>query len=59
MDEDKRVFMYKGQEARLFDSLEDVPDGEGWRDAPYDIEAEADPAPKKSKKVKTEDVDGN
>ena len=39
---DARVWKYKGKEAKLFESLEAVPEGEGWQDAPYD---EAAPAP--------------
>lgn len=39
MSEDKRVFMYKGNEARLFDSIEDVPAGEGWTDHPTATES--------------------
>lgn len=31
---DTRVWMYRGTEERLFASLSDVPEGEGWSDTP-------------------------
>lgn len=58
-DKDTRVFMYRGQEARLFNSLDEVPEGEGWRDTPYDLEeapAETE-KPKRRKKVEIEAED--
>lgn len=32
--DDARVWMYRGDEARLFASAADVPKGGGWADAP-------------------------
>jgi hypothetical protein len=31
---DRRVFMYRLGEARMFDSPESIPAGEGWQDTP-------------------------
>lgn len=45
------VFMYRKDEARLFQSLADVPAGEGWVDSPAKVGADlpapavAEPAP--------------
>lgn len=55
---DTRVWMYRGQEARLFNSKTEIPAGEDWRETPY----EADPVPAKktrAKKSEGENGDGN
>ncbi len=66
MSDDKRVWMYKGREAKIFNSIEDVPDGEGWKDAPYDAETTPETEKPKRGKIKlpvepdvTEATDGN
>jgi hypothetical protein len=53
---DTSLWMYRGQEGRLFARKEDVPEGEGWKDAPYDLEAETVSEPEKpvKRKKKTE-----
>jgi len=38
---DTSVWMYRGHDARLFASVGDVPANDGWKDAPYDLEAVA------------------
>ena len=45
MSEDKRVWMYRKGEARLFNSPEAVPANEGWKDAP--ISGDLEPASKR------------
>ena len=50
---DRRVYMFKGKEARLFNSPDDVPEGEGWQGAPYDL----DTAPAKKPKGKKADAE--
>lgn len=50
---DTRVFMYRGQEARLFASLDEVPKDEGWRDAPYEPEESVE-KPKRGRRPKAE-----
>lgn len=45
---DTRVFMYRKGESRLFDSLDEVPRGEGWVDHPdkvADLSEPESPAP--------------
>lgn len=58
-DNDKRVWMYRKGEAKLFPSMKDVPKGEGWHDSPADDEPE--PASKRKMKrdesVKLDDDD--
>jgi len=44
---DVRVWMYRGQEARLFNSKDEIPAGEDWREAPYDAEPAKKPKAKK------------
>ena len=64
---DTSVWMYKGQEAKLFKAASDVPADEDWRDAPYEAsETVSDPEkPKRRKKTEadpveeTQDGDGN
>jgi len=57
---DTRVWMYRGQEARLFNSKDDIPAGEDWRETPYEAEPAADPAPvKKAKGKKPEGENGD
>lgn len=51
-DKDTRVFMYRGTEARLFNSPEEIPEGEGWKDAPYELEEVAAPVEKKKPSAK-------
>jgi hypothetical protein len=46
--------MYRGQEARLFNSKDEIPTGEDWREAPY--EAEPAKKPKAKKKADGEAV---
>ncbi|CAA2139587.1 hypothetical protein [Hyphomicrobium sp. ghe19] len=62
-DKDTRVFMYRGTEARLFNSPEEIPEGEGWKDAPYELEEVAAPVEKKKpsakKAAETVAEDGN
>ncbi len=54
--EDRRVWKYRGTEARLFDSPDDVPDG--WTDAPTEDAAEPQPeAPKRKRAKPVEDAD--
>lgn len=43
-EQDRRVFMYRGKEARLFNSPEEVPAGEGWRDHPHELDEEPGPS---------------
>lgn len=47
-DEDKRVWMYRKGEARLFDSPDDVPKDEGWSEVPVS----GDPEPASKRKMK-------
>lgn len=51
---DTRVWMYRGQEARLFQSKGEIPSGEDWRDAPYEME----PQPEVQKRRRTKAADG-
>lgn len=56
---DTRVWMYRGKEARLFNSMDEIPAGEDWRDAPYEIEQpepEAE-APKRTRKPRAASTD--
>lgn len=49
--EDRRVWMYRGTEAKLFNSPEEVP--EGWTDAPTEDAVEPQPeAPKRKVRAK-------
>lgn len=63
---DTSLWMYRGQEGRLFASKADIPEGEGWKDAPHDLAPApalvAEPEKPKSKRIKAEpvkDIDGN
>lgn len=58
-ENDTPVWMYKGQEPKLFNSANEIPQGEGWRDAPYElVEPEPVEAQKlRGKKQKIEAVD--
>lgn len=56
MAADRRVYMYRAGEAKIFASPEDIPAGEGWQDTPVsdmpaDPEPVAEPAPTKRKKL--------
>lgn len=52
MSEDRRVWMYRKGEAKLFDSLEAVPPGEGWRDTP----AADEPEPASKRRMKRDET---
>lgn len=47
---DTRVFMYRQGEARMFNSPEEVPPGEGWVDHPDKVA----PAPEQKRKQRKE-----
>jgi hypothetical protein len=53
---DTRVWMYRGQEATLFNSKDEIPAGEDWREAPYELES---PPVKKSRAKKSEGENGD
>lgn len=48
MSEDNRVWMYRKGEARLFNSPDAVPQGEGWQEAPV----RDDPEPASKRRMK-------
>ena len=46
MGPDRRVYMYRAGEAKIFASPEEIPTGEGWQDTPVpDVPAAPEPAP--------------
>ena len=59
---DTSLWMYRGHEGKLFASKADIPDGEGWKDAPHDLAPAVEPEKPKVKKTKAEpvkDTDGH
>lgn len=56
---DTSVWMYRGQEARLFRSAADVPADEDWRDAPYEVSETVSETekPKRRKKPEADQVE--
>lgn len=51
MDEDRRIWMYRKGEARLFNSPDEVPKGEGWRETPVGDE----PEPASKRRIKKDE----
>lgn len=64
---DRRCWRYRKGESQIFNSPEEVPEGQGWVDSPTKVEAEpvvtaSDEAPKVAKKrgrPKKEDANGD
>lgn len=58
---DTRVFMYREGEARMFNSPDEVPKGEGWVDHPDKVQAQPPKRgpgrPRKEEAVKADDAD--
>lgn len=64
---DRRCWRYRKGEAQMFNSPDDVPEGEGWVDSPAKVEAEpivaasdeAEPAKKKRGRPKKDADNGD
>lgn len=66
MSTDRRCFRYRQGESRLFNSPEEVPEGEGWVDSPAKVEEatvtasdETETAPKKRGRQKKDANNGD